>query len=258
MRPRWIGLLAVTVTAVSVVRALTAAPAPVPVADRWWFQPAGQSTVDDGTGARVFALDPFTNPAGTVRRLHRSGRPVFCRLWAGWWESDRPDAARFGAGLLGNLVVPGETAAVARASVDAGRVDSGPGDGGPGDGGPGTGGTGGDAGPGDGGPGGDGAGDPGSVRWLDIRSTDALPEILEDRLILCAAKGFDGVALSAVDGYARPTGFALTPADQLAFNHRVAALAHRHRLRVAMIAGTDEPAALLVDADTVVRDDIAA
>jgi len=237
MRPRWIGFLAVTVTAVSVVRALTAAPAPVSVADRWWFQPAGQSTVDDGTGARVFALDPFTNPAGTVRRLHRSGRSVFCRLWAGWWESDRPDAARFGAGLLGNLVVPGETAAVARASVDAGRVDSGPGDGGPG---------------------GDGAGDPGSVRWLDIRSTDALPEILEDRLILCAAKGFDGVALSAVDGYARPTGFALTPADQLAFNHRVAALAHRHRLRVAMIAGTDEPAALLVDADTVVRDDIAA
>jgi hypothetical protein len=208
MRPRWIGLLAIIVTTITVVRALTAGPAPMIVADPWWFQPADQSTVDSGTGARVFALDPFTNPADTVRALHRAGRPVFCRLWAGLWESDRPDAARFGAGLRGNLVGPADDTA--------------------------------------------------EKRWLDIRAIDALAAILDDRLILCAAKGFDGVALSAVDGYAHPTGFALTPADQLAFNHRIAALAHRHRLRVAMIAGTGEPAGLLVDADPLVRNDMQA
>src|SRR4051812_43644896 len=167
MRPRWIGLLAVIATAITVARALTADPAPLTVAGPWWFQPAGQSTVDAGTGARVFALDPFTNPADTVRALHRDGRPVFCRLWAGLWESERPDAARFGAGLVGNLVGPAEDTA------EKGRARA------------------------------------GSVRWLDIRAIDALAVILEDRLILCAAKGFDGIALSAVDGYAHPTGFAL-------------------------------------------------
>lgn len=216
MRPRWIGLLAVIVTTITVTRALTAGPAPLIVAGPWWFQPAGQSTVDLGTGARVFALDPFTNPADTVRVLHRDGRPVFCRLWAGLWESDRPDAARFGAGWRGNLVGPLDDPA--EKGLAPGR----------------------------------------SVRWLDIRAIDALAAIFDDRLILCAAKGFDGIALSAVDGYARPTGFALTPADQLAFNHRIAALAHRHRLRVAMIAGTGEPAGLLVDADPLVRNDLEA
>ena len=71
-------------------------------------------------------------------------------------------------------------------------------------------------------------------RWLDIRRWDALRPILADRFAACRAKGFDAVDPDNMDGYANPTGFPLTAADQLLFNRRVADLAHSLGLAVGL------------------------
>lgn len=71
-------------------------------------------------------------------------------------------------------------------------------------------------------------------RWLDIRRIDVLGPILVDRLDICRAKGFDGVEFDNVDGYSNQTGFALTRADQLAFDKWLAARAHERGLAVGL------------------------
>lgn len=71
-------------------------------------------------------------------------------------------------------------------------------------------------------------------RWLDIRRMDILGPILEDRLDMCASKGFDGVEFDNVDGYSNRTGFPLTRADQLAFDNWLAARAHERGLAVGL------------------------
>lgn len=82
----------------------------------------------------------------------------------------------------------------------------------------------------------------GPQRWLDVRRWDALAEVLGDRLSLCAAKGFDGVALSDVEGYGYSTGFPLVYADQATFNGYVIGLARRHRLVACLVGSPDTPA----------------
>jgi hypothetical protein len=72
----------------------------------------------------------------------------------------------------------------------------------------------------------------GQGRWLDIRALDPLTLIIDDRLSLCVAKGFDGVRFTALDGYLHDTGFPLTEADQAAFNAGVSSLAVRRGLSV--------------------------
>jgi len=89
-------------------------------------------------------------------------------------------------------------------------------------------------------------------RWLDVRRWDELGGVLADRLTLCVAKGFDGVMLSAVDGYVHPTGFPLSLADQAAFTRSLVTLAHSRALLVAIVASPDTPAALFVGADLTV------
>jgi len=71
-------------------------------------------------------------------------------------------------------------------------------------------------------------------RWLDIRRIDVLGPILEDRVVMCAAKGFDGVEFDNVDGYSNKTGFPLTAQDQLAFDRWLADTAHAHGLAVGL------------------------
>jgi len=72
----------------------------------------------------------------------------------------------------------------------------------------------------------------GDGRWLDIRAGAAIATIVDDRLGLCVAKGFDGVQFTGLDGYRHDTGFPLTAADQTAFNRGVTALAVRRGLSV--------------------------
>ena len=46
-------------------------------------------------------------------------------------------------------------------------------------------------------------------KWLDIRRLDVLGPIMEARIDLCKAKGFDGIEPDNIDGYLNNTGFPL-------------------------------------------------
>lgn len=72
-------------------------------------------------------------------------------------------------------------------------------------------------------------------RYVDIRQLDVLAPILEARLDLCAAKGFDAVDPDNIDTYGNPeavSGFPLTEADQLRFNRWLADEAHARGLAI--------------------------
>lgn len=71
-------------------------------------------------------------------------------------------------------------------------------------------------------------------RWLDVRRIDLLAPIMESRLDLCRAKGFDTVDADNVDGHTNHTGFPLTADDQLAFNTWLANAAHARGLSIAL------------------------
>jgi len=86
-------------------------------------------------------------------------------------------------------------------------------------------------------------------RWLDVRRLDLLGPILERRLDLCQAKGFDGVEFDNVDAYANPSGFPLTAGDQLRFNRFLAAAAHRRGLSAGLKNDLEQVAALEPDFD---------
>jgi len=73
-----------------------------------------------------------------------------------------------------------------------------------------------------------------SERWLDIRRIDVLGPILDNRIAMCAARGFDGVEFDNVDGYSNDTGFPLTASDQLTFDRWLANAAHAHGLSVGL------------------------
>jgi hypothetical protein len=97
-----------------------------------------------------------------------------------------------------------------------------------------------------------GAPAPSGGRWVDVRRWDLLSPILTDRLALCAAKGFDGAALLDLDGFAYPSGFPLTRAEQFAFNSAVVDLAHKYRLVVGLVATGHTPSP--PSADVIVAD----
>jgi hypothetical protein len=71
-------------------------------------------------------------------------------------------------------------------------------------------------------------------KWLDIRRLDVLGPIIEARLDLCAAKGFDTADADNMDGYSNNTGLPLTAEDQLTFNVFVANAAHERGLSIAL------------------------
>tara|TARA_B100001146_G_scaffold221658_1_gene232498 strand:- start:69 stop:233 length:165 start_codon:yes stop_codon:yes gene_type:complete len=52
---------------------------------------------------------------------------------------------------------------------------------------------------------------------LDIRRLDVLATIVEDPMIACKNKGFDGTEPDNVDGYLNDTGFDLAATNQLEF-----------------------------------------
>lgn len=70
-------------------------------------------------------------------------------------------------------------------------------------------------------------------KWLDIRTKNVF-DVMMLRLNLAVSKGCDGVEPDNVDGYANKTGFALTKADQLLFNRKIADETHKRGLAVAL------------------------
>ncbi|HEU5109662.1 MAG TPA: endo alpha-1,4 polygalactosaminidase [Micromonosporaceae bacterium] len=92
-------------------------------------------------------------------------------------------------------------------------------------------------------------------RWVDIRRWEIIGPILRSRFELCKRKGFDAVEPDNVDGYANDSGFPLTAADQLRFNRRVAALAHRLGLAVGLKNDVEQAAALAPAFDFAVNEE---
>lgn len=70
-------------------------------------------------------------------------------------------------------------------------------------------------------------------QWLNI-SSELLKPIMRNRLDLAREKGCDGVEPDNVDGYSNTTGFALSAADQLAYNIFLADEAHKRGLSIGL------------------------
>ncbi len=83
------------------------------------------------------------------------------------------------------------------------------------------------------------AGWPGE-KWLDIRRLDLLGPIMAARLDLAAQKNCDGVDPDNVNGYTNPTGFDLSPQDQLAYNIWLAGQAHQRGLSIGLKNDLDQ------------------
>jgi hypothetical protein len=82
-----------------------------------------------------------------------------------------------------------------------------------------------------------------SDKWTDIRSPLLRP-IIENRIKMCASKGFDAVEPDLEDGYSNNTGFPLTAADQITFNTWVADTVHANGMSV-LLKGDPEQAKTL-------------
>lgn len=77
-------------------------------------------------------------------------------------------------------------------------------------------------------------------RWLDIRRIETLKPLMAARFDICKQKGFDAVEPDNVDGYDNESGFALTSADQIAYNTMLADLAHERGLAVGLKNDLDQ------------------
>jgi len=91
-------------------------------------------------------------------------------------------------------------------------------------------------------------------RWLDIRRLDLLAPILNARLDLCKAKGFDAVEPDNVDGYTNVSGFPLTSDDQLRFNRWLADAAHARGLGIGLKNDVEQVPALVTHFDFAVNE----
>lgn len=94
-------------------------------------------------------------------------------------------------------------------------------------------------------------------RWLDIRRIDLLAPILEARLDLCVAKGFDGVEMDNVDGYQNDSGFDLSIQDQIDFNRYLAREAHSRGLEIGLKNALDLVAQLEPDFNFAINEECA-
>ena len=71
-------------------------------------------------------------------------------------------------------------------------------------------------------------------RWLDIRRIDLLSSIIQFRLDLCKAKGFDDVEPDNIEIYDNDTGFPLTYKNQLAYARWLVDAAHARGLAIGL------------------------
>lgn len=92
-------------------------------------------------------------------------------------------------------------------------------------------------------------------RWLDIRRIDLLAPIITARLDLAALAGCDGVDPDNVEGYTQPTGFSLTPNNQLAYNRWLAKQAHDRGLAIGLKNDLGQAPILVDDFDFAVNEE---
>ncbi|GHC46272.1 endo alpha-1,4 polygalactosaminidase [Streptomyces cinnamoneus] len=94
-------------------------------------------------------------------------------------------------------------------------------------------------------------------KWLDIRRLDALRPIMAARIDMCRQKGFDAVEPDLTEGFRNRTGFALTAADQLAFNRMLVKLAHDRGLAIGLKNDLEQIPELVRDFDFAVNEQCA-
>ena len=92
-------------------------------------------------------------------------------------------------------------------------------------------------------------------RWLDIRKIDELAPIMEARLDLCQARGFDAVEPDNIDGYTNETGFPITYEDQLEYNIWLAGEAHERGLSIGLKNDSVQALELVVHFDWAITED---
>ncbi|KAK6332905.1 hypothetical protein TWF696_002924 [Orbilia brochopaga] len=80
--------------------------------------------------------------------------------------------------------------------------------------------------------------------WLDTRQINTLKPLMQARLNVAKAKGFDGVDWDNVDGYTQNSGFKITAAHQIAYNRMLADISHAQRMTVALKNDLGQAAAL--------------
>lgn len=86
-------------------------------------------------------------------------------------------------------------------------------------------------------------------RWLDVGRFRLFRRPLEQRIAMCARKGFDAVEPDNLAGFENATGFAITAAQQLRFNRWIAAQVHRRGMAVALKNDPTQVRQLLGDFD---------
>lgn len=77
-------------------------------------------------------------------------------------------------------------------------------------------------------------------KWLNVADIAGLTPLIQERLQMCATKGFDGVEVDNVDGYSNTTGFSISAAQQLAYNENYAAVAHSLGLSIGLKNDIDQ------------------
>jgi len=92
--------------------------------------------------------------------------------------------------------------------------------------------------------------------WVDVRS-EALREILAERMDTAVARGCDAVDPDNVDGYQNDNGLGLTADDQLDFNAWLASEAHDRGLVVGLKNDLDQVGALAPEFDFAVNEECA-
>ena len=84
--------------------------------------------------------------------------------------------------------------------------------------------------------------------WLDIRSS-RVRNLMEQRVVLGAQKGCDGIAVANVDAYMQKSGFSITADDQLEYNRFLAQRAHDNGLYIILMNDFEQMADLQEDFD---------
>jgi hypothetical protein len=77
-------------------------------------------------------------------------------------------------------------------------------------------------------------------RYLDINAP-VVRRIIERRISMCAAKGFDGVEPDIDDSYSDDTGFHITESQNIAYDRTLATYAHARHLAWGQKNGDNDP-----------------
>jgi hypothetical protein len=167
--------------------------------DKLTYQYQLQGTIDTTKGTNIYDIDLFgaVSDGKIIDQLHAKGIKVVCYFSAGTYESWNTDWHDYFSFIPAGVYYNGTNPPIAHAMADwAGE------------------------------------------RWLDITRLDLLEPIMTSRIVLAAKSGCDAVDPDNMDVYsnAKEAGLVgvVTAAHQLAYNRKIAEIAHAHGLAVGL------------------------